>query len=183
MFYYAFSVIDTRNEKSFFCPPQKYVKTQGTFYTTIFQNKFTLQHIKINIYIQKTKFTSHEHLLNLVFSRNANKTHTDQSMLRSSRLEVFCKKGVFRNLTKFTGKLLCQSLFFNKVAGWGCNLIKKETLAQVFFSEFCEISQKNSFYRTSQAAASTLSEMERRCCCVLWNKCFERSQHFTWSPQ
>ena len=117
MFYYAFSVIDTRNEKSFFCPPQKYVKTQGTFYTTIFQNKFTLQHIKINIYIQKTKFTSHEHLLNLVFSRNANKTHTDQSMLRSSRLEVFCKKGVFRNLTKFTGKLLCQSLFFNNVAG------------------------------------------------------------------
>ena len=104
-------------QKSFFCPPQKYVKTQGTFYTTIFQNKFTLQHIKINIYIQKTKFTSHEHLLNLVFSRNANKTHTDQSMLRSSRLEVFCKKGVFRNLTKFTGKLLCQSLFFNKVAG------------------------------------------------------------------
>ena len=37
-------------QKSFFCPPQKYVKTQGTFYTTIFQNKFTLHHIKINIY-------------------------------------------------------------------------------------------------------------------------------------
>ena len=31
--------------------------------------------------------------------------------------EVFCKKGVLRNLTKFTGKHLCQSLFFNKVAG------------------------------------------------------------------
>ena len=27
------------------------------------------------------------------------------------------KKGVLRNLTKFTGKHLCQSLFFNKVAG------------------------------------------------------------------
>ena len=25
---------------------------------------------------------------------------------------------VFRNLTKFTGKHLCQSLFFNKVAGF-----------------------------------------------------------------
>ena len=36
---------------------------------------------------------------------------------RSSRSEVFCKKGVLRNLTKFTGKHLCQSLLFNKVAG------------------------------------------------------------------
>ena len=30
---------------------------------------------------------------------------------------VFCKKGVLRNFAKFTGKDLCQSLFFNKVAG------------------------------------------------------------------
>ena len=36
---------------------------------------------------------------------------------RSSRLEVFCRKGVLRNFAKFTGKHLCQSLFFNKVAG------------------------------------------------------------------
>ena len=31
--------------------------------------------------------------------------------------EVFYAKGVIRNFTKFTGKHLCQSLFFNKVAG------------------------------------------------------------------
>ena len=31
--------------------------------------------------------------------------------------EVFYKKGVLKNFTKFTGKHLCQSLFFNKVAG------------------------------------------------------------------
>ena len=36
---------------------------------------------------------------------------------RSSRAEVFCKKGVLGNFTKFTGKQLCQSLFSNKVAG------------------------------------------------------------------
>ena len=35
----------------------------------------------------------------------------------SSRPEVFCKKGVLRNFAKFTGKHLCQSLLFNKVAG------------------------------------------------------------------
>ena len=36
---------------------------------------------------------------------------------RSSRSEVFCKKGVLRNFAKFIGKHVCQSLFFNKVAG------------------------------------------------------------------
>ena len=35
---------------------------------------------------------------------------------RSSRPEVFCKKGVLRNFTKFTGKHLCLCLIF-KVAG------------------------------------------------------------------
>ena len=39
------------------------------------------------------------------------------SMTRSSRPEVLCEKGVLRNFSKFTGKHLCQSLFFNKVAG------------------------------------------------------------------
>ena len=32
---------------------------------------------------------------------------------RSSRPEVFCKKGVLRNFVKFTGKHLCQRLVFN----------------------------------------------------------------------
>ena len=36
--------------------------------------------------------------------------------IRSSRPEVFCKKDVLRNFAKFTGKHLCQSLFYIKVA-------------------------------------------------------------------
>ena len=40
-----------------------------------------------------------------------------QNLFRSSGPEVFRKKSVLRNFTKFTGKYLCQSLFFNKVAG------------------------------------------------------------------
>ena len=39
-----------------------------------------------------------------------------KGLFRSSRLEVFCKKGVLRNLAKFTVKRLCRSLFLNKVA-------------------------------------------------------------------
>ena len=64
-------------------------------------------------------------------------------ILRSSHQRCSVKKGVLRNFAKFTWKHLCQSLFFNKVAGGACNFIKKETLAQVFSGEFCEISKNN----------------------------------------
>ena len=74
---------------------------------------------------------------------------------RSSRPEVFCEKGVLRNFAKFTGKHLYQSLFFNKVAGLRpATLFKKETLAQVFCCEFCEISKDTFFYRTPPVAVS-----------------------------
>ena len=73
--------------------------------------------------------------------------------------EVFYKKGVLRNFAKFTGKHLCQSLFFNKVAGLrpkDCDFVKKETLAQVFSCEFCEIS-KNTF--STEHLGTTASEL------------------------
>ena len=38
-------------------------------------------------------------------------------MFRSSYRRWSVRKGVLRNFAKFTGKHLCQSLFFNKVAG------------------------------------------------------------------
>ena len=34
---------------------------------------------------------------------------------RSSLPDLFCKKGVLGNFAKFTGKHLCQRLYFNKV--------------------------------------------------------------------
>ena len=36
---------------------------------------------------------------------------------RSSHQRCSVKKGVLKNFAKFTGKHMCQSLFFNKVAG------------------------------------------------------------------
>ena len=47
---------------------------------------------------------------------------------RSSRPEVFCVKGLLRNFTEFTGKRLCQSLFFNKVAGLRPAILLKKSL-------------------------------------------------------
>ena len=52
---------------------------------------------------------------------------------RSSRPEVFCKKGVLKNFTKFTGKHLCQGLFFDRDSGAGV------------FLTFCEIFKNNFF--------------------------------------
>ena len=60
------------------------------------------------------------------------------SPYRRIRSEVFYKKCVLRNFTKFTGKHLCQSLFF-----------RKETLAQVLSYEFCKISNNTFSYRTA----------------------------------
>ena len=68
---------------------------------------------------------------------------TEKVVFRSSQRRCSVTNGVPRNFAKFTAKHLCQSLFFNKVSG-ACNFIKKETLAQVFSCEFCEIS-KNTF--------------------------------------
>ena len=42
--------------------------------------------------------------------------------------EVFCKKSVFKNFVNFTGKSLCQKLYFNKVAGLRpATLLKKNS--------------------------------------------------------
>ena len=80
------------------------------------------------------------------------------------------KKDALKNFAKFKGKHLCQSLFFNKVADLlkisqnsqenTCArvffdkkeslsfFLKKESLAQVFSCEFCEIFKNTFFYRT-----------------------------------
>ena len=65
-----------------------------------------------------------------------------RDQFRSSRPKLFCKKGVLRNFAKFTGKHLCQSLFFNKVAG-----------LRLWHSDFCEICKNTFFHRTPLVAA------------------------------
>ena len=69
--------------------------------------------------------------------------------------EVFCKKDVLRNFTKFTGKYLCHSLFFNKVAGLRpATLFKKKGPGTGVSCEFFEISKNIFSYRTPSVAAS-----------------------------
>ena len=57
-------------------------------------------------------------------------------IFRSSRPEMYGKIGVLRNFPKFTGKHLCQRLFFS--------------------CEFCKISKNNFFYRTPLVTTSVI---------------------------
>ena len=82
------------------------------------------------------------------------------SMVRSSHPEALCKNGVLRNFakftafTKFTGKHLCHSLLFNKVADLRPATLLITSLSDTGVScEFCQISNKTFSYRIHPAAA------------------------------
>ena len=76
---------------------------------------------------------------------------------RNIRPDMFCKKGVLKNVTKFTGKHLYRSLVFNKFADLRpATLFKKWTLTQVFSCEFCEIFKNTFSYKTPSVAASVI---------------------------
>ena len=68
---------------------------------------------------------------------------------------VLLRKGVLRNFAKLTGKQLCQSLFFNKVAGLRPATLLKKRLWQ-FSCEFYEISKNTLFAEHFQETASFL---------------------------
>ena len=66
-------------------------------------------------------------------------------------LEVFCKKSVLRNFAKFTGKHLCQSLFFNKFASLrSATLLKKRIWHRCFPVNFGKFSRRLLLQNTSR---------------------------------
>ena len=78
----------------------------------------------------------------------------ENSMLliyRSSHQMRSMKKGVLRNFAKFTGKLLCQSLFFNKVAGlMPATLLKKRLWHRCFPVNFVKFLRTPFLQNTSR---------------------------------
>ena len=79
---------------------------------------------------------------------------------RSSCPEVFCKESVLRNFTKFTGKQLRQSLFFNKVVF--CKVTQMCSVKKVFL-EISQNSQENTsarvfFNKVASLRPATLSK-------------------------
>ena len=103
------------------CILQEVLKKVKTF--SLRQNK---TFSKIRHFLQLSELQGSGAILILIFIK---------PLSRSSHQMRSLRKGALRNFTKFTGKHLWHSLFFNKVAA----------LAQVFSCEFCEIS-KNTFF-------------------------------------
>ena len=67
---------------------------------------------------------------------------------RNSHQRCSMKKGVLRNFTKFTGKHLCQSLFFNKVADLRLATFLKRGSGIGVFLWFLRNFLEHPFYRT-----------------------------------
>ena len=67
--------------------------------------------------------------------------------------KCFVKKSVLKRKTPVP-----ESFFKIKLQTSACNFIKKETLALMFFCEFCEIFKNTFFYRTPLVAASLLKQ-------------------------
>ena len=71
----------------------------------------------------------------------------------------FVKK-VFLKISQNTQKTpVSESFFLIRLQAQACNFIKKETQAQVFSCEFCEIFKNSLFYRTPPVAASNFSQL------------------------
>ena len=72
---------------------------------------------------------------------------------RRSLQQMYFKIDVLKNLSNFTGKKLCWNLFLIKLQD-GMQLYQKETAAQGFPCEICNIFQNIFFYRTPPIDAS-----------------------------
>ena len=97
--------------------------------------------------------------LNHLNPLNLNQKQTSEilTVIRSSHQGCSVIKGVFRNLAKFTGKRLCQSLIFNKVAGLSpAVLLKNETFTQMSSCKVCKISKNIFFVEFLRATAFEL---------------------------
>ena len=94
------------------------------FYKIVTHNGVKTSHLRIQTFIKYIK-TNQEQTkkINVLPVISKSKCHA----------EVFCKKGVLKSLTKFTGKHLCQSLFFNKVADFRNATFLKKRLWHRYF--------------------------------------------------
>ena len=83
-FYWKFKLKELQNYncKVFLCPPQNYAETQPKLSTAVFQNKLTLCHIKLNVYILKTTFTScKQYLFRFIRSQMTTKLRLRKAMI------------------------------------------------------------------------------------------------------
>ena len=95
------------------------------------------------------------------------------SLYRSSHQRHSVNKVVLKNFARFTGKHLCWSFLFNKVAGLQtCNVFKRQTLAQ-FSCEFYETFMLTFLHNTFRRLLLKRIWQEMVITGVRWNSCSE----------
>ena len=131
------------------CPPQKWAETTNIL-NCYFSKKKSLCHIRQNMYIWKTSFSSlKQYLFGLLFSRNTKKTHIDQIILQTF---VLCLK--WNASQTFTSG--------------SCNIIDTTCFDECFLFH---VMTGRHFLKISLPRGL----LEPPCYWVLCNKCFERS--------
>ena len=101
---------------------------------------------------------------------------------RSSRPEVFYKKPVLKSLAKFTGKHLCQSLFFNNVADLrSATLLKKRLWHRCFPVNFAIFLRRPILQSTSGRVL--LEATDNRCNVVSNSKWVQANQNLATIPK
>ena len=80
-----------------------------------------------------------KHTSQVLFQNNKQELFLKSTLSRSSHRRCSVTRGVLGNFGKFTGKHLCQSLFFNKVAGLRpATLLKKRLWHRCFPVNFAK---------------------------------------------
>ena len=135
-----------------------------TFRLSIFSAEFEGWEQKLNILNPQPEFYFQPSQASAAMQLFLRKQLTaDTAIIRSSRLVVFCKKGVFTNFAKFTRKHVHQGLVFNEAADTqSLTLSEKEILTKMFSCEFCKISHFTIFKEPKElsiSAKKTLLQM------------------------
>ena len=105
---------------------------------TIFFASLDGRFIKLELNFMSREFDKKSQCFN-IFGGAFDNNNNIRLKFRSSRSEVFCKKGALTDFAKFTGKHLCQSFFFDKVAGLrSATLFKKRLWRRCFPVNFAK---------------------------------------------
>ena len=112
--HFVFKGATKYNRKVFLFPPQKYADTEPTLETAVFQNKFTLWYIRINVYKWKTKITSYkQYLFGLLARRNTKNTRTDHQIMPLTNFKSSGCKKLFPKVCMLLVKLASMKVFYS----------------------------------------------------------------------
>ena len=135
--------------------------TTNTLNCYFSQYKFSLWHIRLNMYVSETKFTSYKQCF-LVFPSLEMQSRLMQSKVYNKLYYSVSTEAYHKHLKVAAPKKSFPSVF---AIDTNC------------FDDCFLFYNWNSIFYTNLSLPKGL--IQPPWCCVLWNKCFERSPHFT----